>query len=111
VVLDAWHNPMIYVPPGGLRGVIPSIATVYNGGATYSAGTVVKQQLGTGQWVAYTFVAIAPGNGALPVWPATSVPPWQEYIVTSSDGRGFWASAGPDGKMTAGDDNVYSFQK
>lgn len=29
--------------------------------------------------------------------------------ITAPDHKGFWASAGPDGRMDLGDDNVYSF--
>jgi prepilin-type N-terminal cleavage/methylation domain-containing protein len=29
--------------------------------------------------------------------------------ITAPDGRPFWASAGPDGDFTAGEDNLYSF--
>lgn len=31
--------------------------------------------------------------------------------IKSPDGRPFWASAGPDGNFTEGDDNLYSFDK
>jgi len=31
--------------------------------------------------------------------------------IQSPDGRGFWASAGPDGSFEAGDDNEYSFNQ
>ena len=31
-------------------------------------------------------------------------------IIKAPDGRPFWASAGPDGSFTNGDDNVYSFE-
>jgi hypothetical protein len=31
--------------------------------------------------------------------------------VTAPGGRPFWASAGPDGNFSTGDDNVYSFAK
>jgi prepilin-type N-terminal cleavage/methylation domain-containing protein len=32
-------------------------------------------------------------------------------VVTAPDHRPFWASAGPDGDFSKGDDNVYSFSK
>jgi hypothetical protein len=32
-------------------------------------------------------------------------------VITSPDGRPFWASAGPDGDFVKGDDNIYSFQQ
>jgi prepilin-type N-terminal cleavage/methylation domain-containing protein len=34
----------------------------------------------------------------------------QSVTITNSDGRFFWASAGPDGDFSTGDDNVYSFE-
>jgi prepilin-type N-terminal cleavage/methylation domain-containing protein len=33
------------------------------------------------------------------------------HTIVSPDGLPFWASAGPDGNFTNGDDNIYSFQK
>jgi hypothetical protein len=89
-VLDAWGNPMIYVPAGNrLDGV----------------------------WVT--------GPGALGTERIHPIP------ISAPDGRGFWASAGPDGifsrtngadgvagttptfgdDVAGGDDNVYSFQQ
>ena len=69
---DAWGNPMIWVPSGGLTGVkVQSRATDANG--TTRTGSTVT--------------------------------------IKSPDGRGFWASAGPSGDFTNGDDNIYSFQK
>lgn len=35
----------------------------------------------------------------------------QTVTITSPDHRPFWASAGPDGIFSTGDDNVYSFEK
>jgi prepilin-type N-terminal cleavage/methylation domain-containing protein len=37
--------------------------------------------------------------------------PQPPAVVTSPDGRPFWASAGPDGDFVKGDDNIYSFQQ
>lgn len=34
----------------------------------------------------------------------------QQKIITAPDGQGFWASAGPDGSFSKGDDNLYSFE-
>lgn len=61
IPLDAWGNPMIFVPASGLAGVL----------------------LADGQY----------------------------HTIVSPDGQPFWASAGPDGNFTNGDDNIYSFQK
>jgi len=35
----------------------------------------------------------------------------QNFVVTAPDKRPFWASAGPDGDFSKGDDNVYSFEQ
>jgi prepilin-type N-terminal cleavage/methylation domain-containing protein len=72
VPLDAWGNPIIFVPSGGLGGV-----TMRN-----EAGTFIVTSGGM----------MRPGD---PLKPAI---------------RPFFASAGPDGDFTTGDDNEYSFQ-
>jgi type II secretory pathway pseudopilin PulG len=69
---DAWGNPMVWVPSGGLNGVRLKSSSDANGNVTYGS------------------------NG---------------ITIKSPDGRGFWASGGPDGDLSTGDDNVYSFQK
>jgi prepilin-type N-terminal cleavage/methylation domain-containing protein len=72
LLLDAWGNPIIYVPGGGLS------VQLLNGGTTYDASNtnLIKGQ-----------------------------------TVTSPDKRPFWASAGPDGDFSHGDDNIYSFEQ
>ena len=35
----------------------------------------------------------------------------QNFVVTSPDNRPFFASAGPDGDFSRGDDNLYSFEQ
>lgn len=72
ILLDAWGNPIIFVPAGGLSGVTIS-------------GT-------TGRTV--TSRGVIPDGGTLP-----------------AGVRPFWASAGPDGDFSKGDDNLYSFEK
>jgi prepilin-type N-terminal cleavage/methylation domain-containing protein len=73
VLIDGWGNPIIFVPPTGLRNV--TIGGVSD--CTVRSDLIVR-----------------PGN------PAPANP----------RGRGFWASAGPDGSFVKGDDNVYSFE-
>jgi type II secretory pathway pseudopilin PulG len=70
VLVDAWSNPIIYVPPAGLSGV--NVADKAN---------QIITSVGLGKTT--TFM---PGA------------------------TGFWASAGPDGDFTKGDDNLYSFE-
>jgi hypothetical protein len=72
VVLDAWGNPIIFVPSGGLGGV-----TMANQPGTYIVTSGGMIRVGD------------------PLRPAV---------------RPFFASAGPDGDFSKGDDNLYSFQ-
>ncbi len=78
VMLDAWHNPIIYVPKGGL-GTDPG-----GGGKPVMIGGQNYRVTSTGK--------IAPN------------------AVTLPEARAFWASAGPDGDFSKGDDNLYSFE-
>ena len=72
LVLDAWGNPILFVPAGGLFGV--------------TAGDVYHDN-------------IVPAPGA------------HNGPIKSPDNRPFWASAGPDGDFSKGDDNMYSFEQ
>jgi type II secretory pathway pseudopilin PulG len=85
ILLDGWNNPIIFVPSSGLRVKLLAGERGYN--------------------------------------PAD---PNQDYIIVSPEGhvtnqgtagvyvdrpgRPFFASAGPDGDFTKGDDNLYSFE-
>jgi len=89
ILLDGWGNPIIFVPASGLH------VKLINGQSSY--------------------LATDPSSGAT-----------QEYIIVSPEGhvtgqgtanpwcdrpgRPFFASAGPDGDFTKGDDNLYSFE-
>jgi prepilin-type N-terminal cleavage/methylation domain-containing protein len=84
VLLDGWGDPIIFVS-GGLLG-----ATAPNPANLNPNGTVIP---GTG--------AIQSGSGSSAI----------TLQVKSPDGRPFWASAGPDGDFSQGDDNMYSFEK
>lgn len=73
IPLDAWGNPIIFVPSGLGKG------------ATWTGkGAIPPGELGTGG---------------------------RPFTQTSPDGRPFFASAGPDGDFSKGDDNIYSFEK
>lgn len=67
IISDAWDNPLLLVPSGGLKGV------------NFENGSNNQTITSSGQ-------------------------------TTSPANRAFWASAGPDGDFTKGDDNLYSFQ-
>jgi len=83
VLLDGWGNPIIFVP-SGLLGVAPNAANLNPNGT------------------------VLPGSGAMQSGSGSSAITIQ---VKSPDGRPFWASAGPDGDFSQGDDNMYSFEK
>lgn len=80
-ILDAWSNPIIFVPSGGLTGV--SLAQGPNGNGTM-----------------YTIRS----SGVYPE-PLSN----QNKVLGPKD-RPFFASAGQDGDFSKGDDNVYSFE-
>ena len=82
VFLDAWGNPIIFVP-GGSLGAAPNPANVVNGLAVAGSGAMV--------------------SGSGPAAIATQ--------ANSPDGHPFFASAGPDGDFSKGDDNLYSYEK
>jgi prepilin-type N-terminal cleavage/methylation domain-containing protein len=95
VLLDAWDNPIIFVPGTGLRVRMLNGESKYgdrqSSGAWNNIPTNVK-----------TFIAISPGgavdySGAVP--------------VVTKPGRPFFVSAGPDGDFAKGDDNIYSFEQ
>jgi prepilin-type N-terminal cleavage/methylation domain-containing protein len=83
VILDAWGNPIIFVL-GGVLGNNPSNVTLT---ASYTP------PVGSG--------GIITGSGSS----ATATQ------VHSPDYHPFFASAGPDGDFSKGDDNLYSFEK
>jgi hypothetical protein len=49
--------------------------------------------------------------GGVQVYLHFGEPNQAKVVVTSPDHRPFWVSAGPDGDLSKGDDNVYSFSK
>lgn len=73
MLVDAWGNPLIFVPPSGL-------------GPITVGGNANQIQTSVGVQAAAGYTTFAPGAS------------W------------FWASAGPDGDFSTGDDNVYSFE-
>lgn len=81
ILLDAWQNPIIFVPAAGLGGV------TLNGKP--------------GDASAVTRIITSGGTQA-------SIPPTQSNLFPGA--RPFFASAGPDGSFVTGDDNLYSFE-
>jgi type II secretory pathway pseudopilin PulG len=96
VILDGWRNPILFVPPTGLAHVFTKQKDTYTGG-NFSRGARV---IHNGEyWTAIASTNSSPGGTG-----------WFQGIA-SSDGHGFWASAGPDGVFSDGDDNIYSFEQ
>jgi hypothetical protein len=86
ILLDAWHNPIIFVPATGLR--------VRKLQQEKELDPTNKEQ---------TVIDISPEGRTL-IDTASGLP----YVTQI--GRPFFASAGPDGDFATGDDNIYSFQ-
>jgi type II secretory pathway pseudopilin PulG len=87
LLLDGWHNPIIFVPSTGLR--------VRKIGSKSEFDPADKEQ---------TVIVTSPeGHTARDT--ASGLP----YVTRA--GRPFFASAGPDGDFALGDDNIYSFEQ
>lgn len=86
LLLDAWNNPIIFVPGTGLR------VRLLNGKSANDPTD--KQQ---------TFIIVSPEGKT------DRLGTGEPYVV--QPGRPFFASAGPDGNFATGDDNIYSFEQ
>ncbi len=84
VPLDAWGNPLIFVSSGSLGASPASYTNLDSDG---------NPPLNSG--------GMTSGTRASAI----------KTQVRSPDGRPFWASAGPDGDFSKGDDNLYSFER
>ena len=108
IPVDAWNNPIIFVPSGGLI-----IADAYNSNKVYKVGSIVLTSFSTPPTTAVAFRALKAGKLPSPA----NADPWEQLpanfspIVTSPGNRPFWASAGPDGDFQTPDDNIYSFEQ
>lgn len=90
VLLDAWGNPILFVSAGGLAGTDAA-----------SDDPAVDRSM----W-------IGGKKGDTDVKQVVDLPAGTDEVgpIRSTDGRPFWASAGPDGDFRTGDDNLYSFE-
>jgi type II secretory pathway pseudopilin PulG len=84
ILLDAWGNPIIFVPASGL--------------GSDASGAIGALKVGGVQRVVTSSKLRDPINVNT------------DYAILGTD-RPFFASAGPDGDFTTGDDNIYSFEK
>lgn len=84
LILDAWDNPIIFVPGSGLR-VRKLNGKDANDSTDIDQSVIIVSKEGSVRDLA----------GQMPT------------VVTA--GRPFFASAGPDGDFAKGDDNIYSF--
>ena len=100
ILVDAWGNPIIFVPGGGL-----AIAAAYNGGQSYLKGSIVAN--GGNFYRALKATNAATSDTAS--W--EQLPAGFNPIVTAPGNRPFFASAGADGDFQAPDDNMYSFEQ
>jgi prepilin-type N-terminal cleavage/methylation domain-containing protein len=88
VPLDAWGHEIYFVPGGGLVN-----STAASAGIPLATPT---SSTGNGLWSS----VVNPSTGTYSIG---------QNSVTSPTGKAFWVSAGPDGDMLMGDDNIYSF--
>lgn len=84
LMLDGWGNPIIFVPGSGLK------VRLLNGKSKLDPNDATQN------FIVVSSEGKVTGN-------FTANP------VVDTPGRPFWASAGPDGDFSKGDDNVYSF--
>jgi type II secretory pathway pseudopilin PulG len=88
ILLDAWNNPILFVPASGLR-------------VRKLNGETKLDPTKAGQ----TFVIVSPEGSA----EAPQMPGIPGKLLRP--GKPFFASAGPDGNFATGDDNIYSFEE
>lgn len=96
LVLDAWDNPIIYVPAGGVPD-IEADKTINHPGGAVNKGTRVRHG-------GFFYTALKR---------TTSSPPSGDWFkgIQSPTGQPFFVSAGRDGNLEDGDDNLYSFEQ
>lgn len=114
VVADGWRNPIIFVPgtPAytGATGTDPAkgllLGRPYDNATKYQPGQYVLTGSNSATPLSFKCVATTQGN----------TPPNAAYwepapVIVAPNNRPFFASAGPDGDFSRGDDNIYSFEQ
>jgi type II secretory pathway pseudopilin PulG len=94
VPLDAWGHEIYFVPGGGL------VNSNWGSQASFNQAPTSSNPAGLLSSVA--------NSGSAPFAAAGSYSVGTTPVV-SPTGKSFWVSAGPDGDMLMGDDNIYSF--
>jgi type II secretory pathway pseudopilin PulG len=97
ILLDAWNNPIIFVPASGLINVY---SNVVKSPPHIDAITALPNS------PAGPLTLNLPMISTTPITVDRLLPPLQ-----SPDHRPFFVSAGPDGDLSTGDDNLYSYEK
>lgn len=107
IMADAWGNPIIFVPSGGLV-----IASAYNSSAPgYVKGSIVAS---SGNFYR-ALKDLVRSSGTIAA--VTDTSSWEQLpagfnpTVTAPGNRPFFASPGADGVFSAPDDNMYSFEQ
>lgn len=132
LLLDAWGNPILFVPNDGMYGITTNLDPNYPPAAatTYSAGSQIifardllpsPPNPATNTMTFYNYINPAPSNSpSSPPNPSGSPgfvvfgngnpfdPNWGGFCAPNQ--RPFWVSGGPDGDISKGDDNIYSFE-
>jgi type II secretory pathway pseudopilin PulG len=103
IVVDAWNNPIIFVPGGGLVPPTYVSGIFYKKGATVTTGTAPNLTF---------FRTLKEGKLGSPA----AGPDWESVqgsyaVVVAPGNRPYFASAGPDGDFSTLDDNMYSFDQ
>jgi prepilin-type N-terminal cleavage/methylation domain-containing protein len=119
----AGSPPAAYTPPYGIMtklmqlpnaakelGALPASATVSTAGpATAGLSPTNGVPVVLDGWG--NPILFVPAGGMVNVYTNVSSGTPTKVSVTSPDGRPFWVSAGPDGDLLRGDDNLYSFDQ
>lgn len=90
--LDGWGNPILFLGPPDL--------TIGSGAPAWEERYGLSGVTASGATIHVT-------NPRIPYPPSEKAPNAQAVMMSY---RPFWASAGPDGDFSKGDDNVYSFE-
>lgn len=112
LLLDAWGNPIIFVPATGLINVRGNLSG--GAGSPTTVTAIFKNQPPGGTQNAFPSVALPNVTTLVPILsPEGANGPNYNSVATGGrvDGRPFFASGGPDGNLSTGDDNLYSFEK